>query len=144
MIVGQGMTRTGLGARMARVLAQRLSGSYTRFIAGLVTLSFLLALVMPSNLGRIALMIPVTLALCDAFGLGAGRGREGAVLAVGVATPVLSAAILPANVPNLVMAGSAERLLGLLLLPVLFLAARPRPGHRQGRDADRPGGAPVP
>jgi di/tricarboxylate transporter len=35
------------------------------------------------------------------------------VLAVGVATPILSAAILPANVPNLVMAGSAERLLDL-------------------------------
>ncbi len=131
MIVGQGMTRTGLGARMARVLAQRLSGSYTLFIAGLVGLSFLLALVMPSNLGRIALMIPVTLALCDAFGLAAGRpGRDGAVLAVGVATPVLSAAILPANVPNLVMAGSAERLLGvhfsylsyfLLHAPVLAL-----------------------
>jgi di/tricarboxylate transporter len=116
MIVGQGMTRTGLGARMARVLALRLSGSYLRFIAGLVVLSFLLALVMPSNLGRIALMIPVTLALCDAFGLAAGRpGRDGAVLAVGVATPILSAAILPANVPNLVMAGSAERLLGLHL-----------------------------
>jgi len=79
-------------------------------------LSFLLALVMPSNLGRIALMIPVTLALCDGFGLAAGRpGRDGAVLAVGVATPILSAAILPANVPNLVMAGSAERLLGLHL-----------------------------
>jgi len=116
MIVGQGMTRTGLGARMARVLAERLSGSYARFIAGLVVLSFLLALVMPSNLGRIALMIPVTLALCDGFGLAAGRpGRDGAVLAVGVATPILSAAILPANVPNLVMAGSAERLLGLHL-----------------------------
>lgn len=114
MIVGQGMTRTGLGARMARVLALRLSGSYLRFITGLVVLSFLLALVMPSNLGRIALMIPVTLALCDGFGLVAGRpGRDGAVLAVGVATPILSAAILPANVPNLVMAGSAERLLGL-------------------------------
>lgn len=116
MIVGQGMTRTGLGARMARVLAQRLSGSYTHLIAGLVGLSFLLALVMPSNLGRIALLVPVTLALCDAFGLGKGRpGREGAVIAVGVATPILSAAILPANVPNLVMAGAAERLLGLHL-----------------------------
>jgi di/tricarboxylate transporter len=94
----------------------RLSGSYPRFIAGLVTLSFLIAFVMPSNLGRIALMIPVTLALCDAFGLVGGRpGRTGAILAVGVATPVLSAAILPANVPNLVMAGSAEHLLGLHL-----------------------------
>ncbi|MBE7200033.1 MAG: anion permease [Parafilimonas terrae] len=116
MVVGQGMTRTGLGARLARTLALRLSGSYTRFIGGLVILSFLIAFVMPSNLGRIALMIPVTLALCDAFGLEPGRpGRIGAVLAVGVATPILSAAILPANVPNLVMAGSAERLLGLHL-----------------------------
>jgi di/tricarboxylate transporter len=116
MVVGQGMTRTGLGARMARALALRLSGSYERFIAGLVALSFLIAFVMPSNLGRIALMIPVTLALCDAFGLTHGRpGRAGAVLAVGVATPILSAAILPANVPNLVMAGSAERLLDLHL-----------------------------
>jgi di/tricarboxylate transporter len=132
MVVGQGMTRTGLGARMARTLAARLSGSYGRFIAGLVALSFLIAFVMPSNLGRIALMVPVTLALCDTFGLAAGRpGRTGAVLAVGVATPILSAAILPANVPNLVMAGSAERLLGLHLsylsyfllhAPVLALA----------------------
>ena len=122
MVVGQGMTRTGLGARMARVLAARLSGSYPRLIAGLVALSFLIAFVMPSNLGRIALMIPITLALCDAFGLEVGRpGRIGAVLAVGVATPVLSAAILPANVPNLVMAGSAERLLGLHLSYMSYL-----------------------
>ena len=114
MVVGQGMTRTGLGARMAHVLAGRLSGSYAQLIAGLVLLSFLIAFVMPSNPGRIALMIPVTLALCDTFGLGPGRpGRTGAILAVGVATPILSAAILPANVPNLVMAGSAEGLLGL-------------------------------
>ena len=56
MIVGQGMTRTGSGDRMARALALRLSGSYGRFIAGLVMLSFLIAFVMPSNLGRIALM----------------------------------------------------------------------------------------
>jgi di/tricarboxylate transporter len=116
MIVGQGMTQSGLGARLARTLAVRLSGSYVQFIAGLVGLSFLIAFVMPSNLGRIALMIPVTLALCDGFGLTAGRpGRTGAVLAVGVATPILSAAILPANVPNLVMAGSAEQVLGLHL-----------------------------
>ena len=122
MVVGQGMTRTGLGARMARALAARLSGSYPRFIAVLVASSLLLAFLMPSNLGRIALMIPVTLELCDAFGLVAGRrGRIGAVLAVGVATPVLSAAILPANVPNLVMAGAAERLLGLHLSYMSYL-----------------------
>ncbi|GJE61644.1 SLC13 family permease [Methylobacterium trifolii] len=126
MVVGVAMTRTGLGARLAQGLSGRLSGSYARLVGGIVAFSFGLAFVMPSNLGRVALMIPVTLALCDAFGLRPGRpGRTGAVLAVGLATPILSAAILPANVPNLVMAGAAERLLGLHLtyLPYLWLHA---------------------
>ncbi|KQO55314.1 citrate transporter [Methylobacterium sp. Leaf87] len=126
MVVGLAMTRTGLGDRLARSLSGHLSGSYTGFIAGLVALAFGIAFVMPSNLGRVALLVPVVLALCDAYGLGPGRpGRHGAVLAVGVATPILSAAILPANVPNLVMAGTAEAQYGLHLayLPYLLLHA---------------------
>ncbi|MDB5559585.1 MAG: citrate transporter [Enterovirga sp.] len=126
LVVGAAMTRTGLGTRMARGLARPLSGSYPVFIAGLVALAFALAFVMPSNLGRIALLVPIVLALSDELGLPAGSmGRFGAVLAVGVATPVLSAAILPANVPNLVMAGAVETLHGLTLryLPYLLLHA---------------------
>ena len=126
MIVGAAMVRTGLGARVARMLARPLSRSYPLFIAGLVTLAFLLAFVMPSNLGRIALLVPIVLALADELGLEAGRpGRIGAVLVVGVATPVLSVSILPANVPNMVMAGAAETLYGLHLsyMPYLLLHA---------------------
>jgi di/tricarboxylate transporter len=126
LVVGAAMTRTGLGARLASGLARPLSGSYPLFIAGLVALAFALAFVMPSNLGRIALLVPIVLALSDELGLAPGSsGRFGAVLAVGVATPILSAAILPANVPNLVMAGSAETLHGLELryLPYLLLHA---------------------
>ena len=126
MVVGLAMNRTGLGDRLARMLAARLPASYPGFVAGLVAFSFALAFVMPSNLGRIALMVPVVIALCDAFGLEAGRpGRTGALLAFGIATPMLSAAILPANVPNLVMAGTAETLFGIHLgyLPYLFLHA---------------------
>ncbi|WP_238280854.1 SLC13 family permease, partial [Methylobacterium goesingense] len=126
MVVGLAMTRSGLGDRLARSLSGHLSASYPAFIAGIVALSFAVAFVMPSNLGRIALLVPVVLALCDAFGLGLGRpGRHGAVLAVGLATPILSAAILPANVPNLVMAGTAETQYGLHIayLPYLLLHA---------------------
>jgi di/tricarboxylate transporter len=124
LVVGAAMTRTGLGARLARGLARPLSGSYPVFIAGLVGLAFALAFVMPSNLGRIALLVPVVLALADELGLEAGSaGRFGAVLAVGVATPILSSAILPANVPNLILAGAAENLHGVQLryLPYLIL-----------------------
>ena len=126
LIVGAAMTRTGLGARLARTLARPLSGSYTAFIGGIVTIALLLAFVMPSNLGRIALLVPIVLALAEELGLPAGSsGRTGAVLAVGVATPILSAAILPANVPNMVMAGAAETLHGVHLsyLPYLVLHA---------------------
>lgn len=126
MVVGLAIARTGVGDRLARRLAGLLSGSYPVLVAGLVASSFLLSLVMPSNLGRIALLVPVVLVLCDRFGLVAGRpGRTGAVMAVGLATPLLSAAVLPANVPNLVMAGTAEAQYGLHIayLPYLILHA---------------------
>ena len=111
MVVGHAMGRTGLGGRIARGLSRPLSGSYPTFIAGLVVLAFALAFVMPSNLGRASLLLPIVIALSDELGLAVGRpGRVGAVLAVGIANPILSAAILPANVPNLVMVGAAETL----------------------------------
>lgn len=94
--------------------------------AGVVTLTYLLAFVMPSNMGRIALLMPIVLAYADRIGLAPGsRGRIGLALAVGFGTFQLSTSILPANVPNLVMAGSIEGSYGLQLgyLPYLWLHA---------------------
>ena len=94
--------------------------------AGVVTLTYLLAFVMPSNMGRIALLMPIVLAYADRIGLAPGsRGRIGLALAVGFGTFQLSTSILPANVPNLVMAGSIEGSYGLQLgyLPYLRLHA---------------------
>jgi di/tricarboxylate transporter len=126
MIVGLAISKTGLALRIAGGLAPSLSGSYARLIGGVVLLSFALAFVMPSNMGRISLLVPVMLALADHLGLGVGRqGRTGVVLAVGFATFMLSTSILPANVPNLVMTGAAETIYGLRFsyLPYLLLHA---------------------
>lgn len=126
MIVGLAISKTGLGVRIAQPLAQALSKSYGRLITGVVALSYGLSFLMPSNMGRISLLIPIMLALADHVGLGQGRpGRTGVVLAVGFATFMLSTSILPANVPNLVMAGAAETIYGLHFsyLPYLLLHA---------------------
>jgi di/tricarboxylate transporter len=73
-------------------------------------------------MGRIALLMPIVLALADRAGLGEGRaGRIGLALAVGFGTYQLSASILPANVPNLVMAGAIETTYGLQLSYVPYL-----------------------
>ncbi|MFT4248185.1 MAG: hypothetical protein QM581_09120 [Pseudomonas sp.] len=91
-------------------------------IGGIVLLSYALAFVMPSNMGRIALLMPIVLALADRAGLVDGsRGRTALALAVGFGTFQLSVSILPANVPNLVMAGAAESAYGIHLPYLSYL-----------------------
>lgn len=125
-VLGVAIRKVGLADRIARSLASRLTGSWLRLVGGVVLLTYALAFVMPSNMGRIALLMPIVLALADRAGLAEGsRGRTALALAVGFGTFQLSASILPANVPNLVMAGAAESAYGIHLsyLPYLVLHA---------------------
>lgn len=116
MVVAQAMTKTGLGRRIAARIAEPLSSSYPRLILGIVLITYALAFLMPSNIGRIVLLMPIMLAIADRAGLVEGRpGRTGVVLAVGFGTFILSTTILPSNVPNLIMAGSIETVLGIRL-----------------------------
>ena len=122
-VLGVAIRKVGLADRLARNLAGRLTGSWPRMIGGVVLLAYALAFVMPSNMGRIALLMPIILALADQAGLVAGsKGRIALVLAVGFGTFQLSASILPANVPNLVMAGAAESAYGAHFSYLTYLA----------------------
>lgn len=108
-VLGAAIRKVGLAQRWANYLVVPLSQSWPRMVVGTLVLTYLLALVMPSNMGRIALLMPVVLALGERAGIKAGsRGSIGLALAVGFGTFQLSASILPANVPNLVLSGAAE------------------------------------
>ncbi|MGH8385070.1 MAG: SLC13 family permease [Pseudomonas sp.] len=125
-VIGIAIRKTGLATRFASVLASYLSRSYLQMVAGVIGLTYALAFVMPSNMGRIALLMPIALALATRVGFEGNRsGRIGLSLAVGFGTFQLSASILPANVPNLVMAGAIDTTYGLQLsyLPYLLLHA---------------------
>ncbi|WP_298955976.1 SLC13 family permease [uncultured Methylobacterium sp.] len=125
-VLGGAIRKVGLADRVAGLMAPRLVGSWPALVAGVIGLTYALAFVMPSNMGRIAVLMPVVMALADRAGLpAAGPGRTGLALAVGFGTFQLSASILPANVPNLVMAGAAESAFGLhfAYLPYLALHA---------------------
>jgi di/tricarboxylate transporter len=125
-VLGAAIRKVGLADRVARLLAGRLSGSWPGMVGGVVVLTYALAFVMPSNMGRIALLMPIVMALADRAGLAEGsRGRIGLALAVGFGTFQLSCSILPANVPNLVLAGAAEAAHGIRFayLPWLLLHA---------------------
>ena len=83
-------------------------------VAGIVALTYALAFVMPSNMSRIALLMPIVMALADRAGFAErSPGRYALALAVGFGTYELSASILPSNVPNLIMTGAAEHAYGI-------------------------------
>ncbi|HAU5564535.1 TPA: citrate transporter [Serratia fonticola] len=108
-VLGAAIRKVGLAQRWANYLVVPFSQSWPRMVVGTLVLTYLLALVMPSNMGRIALLMPVVLAMGERAGIKAGsRGSIGLALAVGFGTFQLSASILPANVPNLVLSGAAE------------------------------------
>ncbi|MBB1202283.1 citrate transporter [Enterobacteriaceae bacterium 89] len=123
-VLGIAIRKTGLADRAALALSGRLTDSWPLMVASVVLLSYALAFVMPSNMGRIALLMPIVAAMAARAGIHEGtRGWYGLALAVGFGTFQLSATILPANVPNLVMSGAAEGAYGIHLnyLPYLFL-----------------------
>ncbi|WP_243079289.1 SLC13 family permease [Pantoea sp. MQR6] len=108
-ILGLAMRKVGLADRWASFLSVALSQSWPRMVSGVITLSYLLAFIMPSNMGRIALLMPVVAAMANQVGIKEGtRGWIGLALAVGLGTFQLSSSILPANVPNLVLIGAAD------------------------------------
>lgn len=119
-VLGAAIAKVGLADRAARLLSRHLTGSWFHMVGGVVGMTYALAFIMPSNMGRIALLMPIIMAMADRAGLPpGGNGRAGLALAVGFGTFQLSASILPANVPNLVMAGAAEATYSVHL-PYLF------------------------
>lgn len=111
LVVGLAVKRTGLGERLAHLAVARVGGSYAGAVAGVMTISVVLGLLMPSSLGRATLIVPVAAALAESMRFAPGRaGRTGLVLAAAFGVHVPTFAILPANVPNMVLLGAAENL----------------------------------
>lgn len=131
LVIGAAIHHTGLGNSLADRVGPRIASSYPVAISGVVTLGVVMAFFMPSGMGRIVLMVPILITLADHLGYQPGRmGRTGIVLGGMLGTFLPTYAILPANVPNTVLMGAAEAVMGqppsysdylLLHFPVLGL-----------------------
>jgi len=114
LVIALAVKSTGLGERLARSIALRLGGRYLFLISGVLTVGLLLSFLMPSSLGRVVLLMPITLALAEYFGFAPGsNGRTAVVLAAALGAYMPAFGILPANVPNMVLVGAAETQLNI-------------------------------
>ena len=109
LILGAAVQETGFGKRLAAALLRIFPRSYFGILCGVTLVGTVLCLIIPSNTGRIVIMIPIFMALCDRVGFAPGSaGRAGVALAAGFGTLYPSLAILPAAVPNLAWVGAVE------------------------------------
>lgn len=114
LVIGAAIRHTGLDHRLGDRLAGAASLSYPRLIAVIVAAGVALGFVMPSSVGRAVLLMPVVDALAARLGYAQGaNGRTGLLLAAAFGSHVPTFAILPSNVPNMILAGTAETLHGI-------------------------------
>ena len=116
LIVGIAVEKTGLGIRLADTILSRLGSTYATIVAGTICVGVVLSFLLPSTMGRIMLLLPIILALCDRLGYNKGRkGRTGLIMAMAAGTWMPSSSILPANVPNMVLTGVADNFFDIQL-----------------------------
>ncbi|WP_033577776.1 SLC13 family permease [Dickeya chrysanthemi] len=122
-VIGSAITLSGLEKRLAEVLAPFLATSYPRMIMGLTVAAMLLGFIMPSSTGRAVVLVPVGMVLADRVGFASGStGRVGIAVTLAMACNMPSFAILPANIPNMILSGASETLHGISFGYMRYLA----------------------
>lgn len=124
LLIGAGITETGLGGRVAHAVLRRTGSSYGSVIYSVFLSGALLIFLLPTAVGRIVLLVPIAVAIADKLGFEAGsRGRNGIVLAAVLGTMLPAYAVLPSILPNVVMLGTAQTLYGIEFSYVQYFVA---------------------
>ncbi|NQU61915.1 MAG: anion permease [Rhodospirillales bacterium] len=122
VVIGMAANRTGLGRFLAHAFVSRLNKSYPQLISGIVFGAVILAFLIPAAIARIIILMPIAFGLADQLGFEKGsKGRTGMVLAVTFGSFFVPLTILPANLPNVVLAGVADGLYDIKITYGLYL-----------------------
>jgi anion transporter len=114
LIMAEAVNRSGLAQRLAVVLFDRFALSYRQLVVAVVLASVVLSFLIPATVGRVFLLLPIVMALAKRVGFEHDtNGYNGLCLAMIITTYQCGTTVLPANAPNMVLAGSAETLYGL-------------------------------
>ncbi|TCS61301.1 SLC13 family permease [Varunaivibrio sulfuroxidans] len=114
LVIGLAVHETGLAKRLVHAMVAYIPANYFGILASVIAAGGVLAFVIPSALSRAVLITPIAMELAARLGFAEGsKGRTGIVLAAGMGTTLPAFAILPSNVPNLVLSASAESLFNI-------------------------------
>ncbi len=113
-ITTMAVERTSLARHLSALLHGGLITSYRMALTATAVMALSMAFFLPSSTTRVLFLLPVVLGFADRLGFAPGRtGRSGLVMTAVSVTVLPAAAILPANISNLVMVGAADTLYGI-------------------------------
>lgn len=114
LVIALAVQTTGLGARIATGAAGYFGRSYYSLLSRIVLTAAVMGFFMPSNMGRVLVMLPIFLSMGEKLGFERGsQGRMGITLAVAAGSIYPGFGILTASVPNVVLLGAAESIHGI-------------------------------
>lgn len=116
IILGSAADHTGLGRFLGSLAVRHIGGSYPRLISGIVLVAGSLGFLIPTAMGRMMLLMPIIFALADRLEFAPGSsGRRGMIVALVLGSMVVPLTVLPANVPNAILAGAADAIDGVTI-----------------------------
>jgi di/tricarboxylate transporter len=122
LLIGTAAEKTGFGRFVARRAVGSFRGSYRALVGGVLAGSTLLAFLIPATMGRIAITVPVVIALAREAGYETGsNGYVGLVVAAVIGNFMIALAILPGNLLNIMVVGSGETLYGMQISYMKYL-----------------------
>ena len=114
LVIGRAVRESGLSRRLAHGFRAGKGATYSMALARVILVSILFSLFIPSAMGRIVIMLPILKGVAEDLGFTLfDSGFSGIMLAGVLGTYLAPFSILPANLPNIVMAGAASSLYGV-------------------------------
>jgi len=110
-VLGAAAEKNGVGQWLAGHIIGRVGNSYRSIVVAIVIGGIVVGFLIPSSMGRIMLLLPIVQSFAREAGFEKGStGRHGFLIALMLGTYIVPMTILPANLPNVILLGSADTL----------------------------------
>jgi anion transporter len=112
LFLAAAMTATGLDRRIALAILARVGGELHHVVVGAILVGFVMAFLVPSTTARVACLVPITLGIIAAFGVGKRSAFAGMLMITTVQTAsIWNVGIKTAAAQNMVAIGFIEKTL---------------------------------
>lgn len=124
MLIATAIKNTNLTLRFTNLFSNIKNLTYLKLLIYISIFAVLFSFIMPSSVVRIVLVVPLAIALASSLGFQKeDKGFTGIMLTFILCTSLPAFTILPANVPNMILAGLAKEIYDYeLLFSYYFIA----------------------